>query len=82
MPKLTWMNKSPPKVNYLEAVMKGYKRARGMTSEDIAKKLGCSPENVRTQLRKPAGDWKVGTVMRYCDILQIPYEEAFREAAK
>lgn len=83
MPKLTWMNKrQPPKVNYLEALLKAYKRAQGLTSEMIAEKLGYSPENVRQQLRKPAKAWNIGALMQYCDILGVPYEEAFREAVR
>ena len=83
MPRLTWMNKKPPpRVNHLAATLKAYKQAKGMTSEDMAKLLGCSAENVRGQLRKPAGDWKVRTIMRYCDVLEVPYREAFEAIEK
>lgn len=82
MPKLTWMNKSPPRVNYLAALLREYKRAAQRTSDDLAKELGCTPENIRGQIRKPAEKWTVGQLMIYCDLLQIPYEEAFSAAIK
>lgn len=82
MPKVTWMNKAPPAVNYLQATLDAYKRARKMTSEDVAKKLGVSSGTVRTQMRKEARLWTVGQLMKYCDVLEVPYEEAFRAATK
>lgn len=82
MPRLTWMNKSPPKVNYLAALLREYKRAVGKTSEELGKELGCTPENIRAQIRKPAELWTVGQLMTYCDLLQVPYEEAFDAAMK
>lgn len=51
MPKVTWRT---PKVNYLAAMFSAYRKARGMSSADVAKKVGCSPQNVRVQLNKPA----------------------------
>lgn len=78
MPKITWMNRP----NYLEGLLKAYKRSRGLTSEQIAEKLNCSPATVRAQLANPAKSWKIGTLLRYCDVLGVPYEEAFEAAAK
>lgn len=80
MPKVMWM-KPPPKVNYLAAVFRTYRKERGMTSEDIGKALGCSPENVRCQLNKPAEKWNIGQLLRYCDVLGIPYDVALHAAA-
>lgn len=84
MPKLTWMNEEPPKekVNYLAALVRQYKLDRKMTSAQMAEALYCSPENVRRQMMKPAEMWRVGTVTDYCDVLGIPYEDAFAAAAK
>lgn len=82
MPKLTWMNKKKPDVNYLEALLKAYKTSRNITSEQLAEMLNYEPSTVRCQMRKPAKEWKIGMLMRYCDVLGIPYAEAFEAAAK
>lgn len=84
MPTLTWMNASPPKreVNYLAALMRQYKLDRKMTSAQMAEALYCKPESVRRQMGKPADMWRVGTILDYCDVLGIPYEDAFAAAAK
>ena len=81
MPKVNWI-KPPPKVNYLAAVFRAYRKETGMTSADIGKALGCTPENVRCQMNKPADQWNVGQLMKYCDILHIPYDVAFAAAAQ
>ena len=77
MPKLTWMNK-PPKVNRLEACLKMYKRAAGMTSDGLGAKLGCTGNAVRQQLRKRPEEWNIGALLRYCEALGCPPEEAFK----
>jgi hypothetical protein len=84
MPTLTWIDKNPPKrkVNYLAALMRQYKLDRKMTSAQMAEALYCKPESVRRQFGKPADTWRVGTIIDYCDVLGIPYEEAFAAAAK
>ena len=81
MPKCTWMLPKP-KPNYLAALFRAYRKERGMTSADMAEKLGCTPENCRIQQNKPPTDWNVGKLMRYCDVLGIPYSEAFEAASK
>lgn len=82
MPKVTWLTSTKPKVNYLAAVFHSYRKSTGMTSADIGRVIGCSPENVRKQLTKPADDWNIGHLKKYCDILNIPYSEALEAAAK
>jgi len=80
MPKVTWIIK--PKVNNLAALFRAYRMARHMTSVQVAEKLGCTPQNARVQMNKPGEDWNVGQLLRYCDVLGIPYDEAFAAAAK
>lgn len=82
MPKVTWMNRSPPKVNHLAALFRAYRKASGMTSTTIAAKLGCTADNARRNMNKPGRCWTVGDLCKYCDVLSIPYEEAFAAAAK
>ena len=83
MPKVSWLPQKPkPKVNELAALFRAYRKETGMTSEKIAAKLGCSPENVRYQMNKPAADWNIGKLLEYCDVLGIPYEDALAAAAK
>ena len=84
IPKLTWMDKrkGPPKVNRLEACLKMYKKAAGLTAAQIAERLGISEEAVRQQMRRPADAWRIGTLRQYCEVLGCPFEEAIHEATK
>ena len=81
MPRLSW---TPPRkpVNHLAAVLREYKRASGLTSDEIGAKLGCSGENVRCQIGKPAAAWNIGKLLQYCDVLGIPYDVALQAAAR
>ncbi len=82
MPKVTWRSKPKPKVNYLAAVLREYKRAAGLTSEKIADLLNVSPEHVRYMIGKPADKWNIGQLKEYCDVIGCPYAEALEAAAK
>lgn len=79
MPKVKWIK---PKVNELAALFRAYRKARNMTSVQIADAIGCTPQNARVQMNKPGRDWNVGMLLRYCDVLGIPYEDALEAAAK
>ena len=79
MPKVKWIK---PKVNELAALFRTYRTTRHMTSTQIAEKIGCTPQNARVQMNKPGRDWNVGMLLRYCDVLGIPYDEALQAAAK
>nr|MBQ4457654.1 helix-turn-helix domain-containing protein [Clostridia bacterium] len=76
------VKKDPGEVNYLRSLFRGYMRARGITSKELAGLLNCSPGNVRVWLNKPAKEWKIGAIIEYCDALSIPYTEAFTAACK
>ena len=82
MPKVTWRQPAKVQVNELAALFRAYRKARGMTSEDIAAKVGCTAQNARVQMNKPAREWNIGQLLRYCDALDIPYDEALAAAAK
>lgn len=79
MPKVTWVK---PKVNELAALFRAYRKARNMTSTQIAEEIGTTPGNARTQMNKPGREWNIGQLLRYCDVLGIPYDEALSAAAK
>ena len=86
MPKVAWIGgekrrKTKP-VNHLAVTLRGYKQAAGLTSAQIAQRVGCSPENVRTQLNKPADQWRIGMLRQYCAVIGCPLEEALAAAAK
>ena len=81
MPKVRSL-KPKPKPNYLAASLREYKRLAGMTSADIAAELGCTPDNVRGQIAKPADRWTIGQLRRYCEILGAPLAEVLAEAAR
>ena len=82
MPKLTWMNRKPVKVNYLAALFREYRLLRGMPAAKVAEAVGCSEDNARCQMNKRPGAWNIEQLMRYCDALEIPYEDAFDMAVK
>lgn len=79
MPKVTWIK---PKVNELAALFSTYRKDRQITSVQIAEKIGCTPQNCRVQMSKPGKDWNIGMLLRYCDAIGIPYDEALSAAAK
>ena len=86
MPKVVWIGgekrrKAKP-VNHLSAVLRGYKLAAGLTSDEIGQRLGCSAQNVRHQMSKPAAQWQIGMLRKYCDAIGCPLEEALQAAAK
>ena len=79
MPKVKWIR---PKVNELAALFRAYKKARKISSAEIAYEIGCSPSNVRCQMNKPGTEWNIGQLVKYCDVLGIPYADAFEAAIK
>ena len=81
MPQVKWIKPEKP-VNHLRALFSAYRSANGLTSENVAAKLGCTPENVRSQWCKPTKSWKIGDLLRYCDAMGIPVAEALEAAAK
>lgn len=81
MPKLTWMNKAPP-VNVLSALFRERMRMQRIRSDDVGKAFGCTGDNVRAMLRRPAKKWKVGDIMTFCDAIGVSYEEAFDAATR
>ena len=83
MPKVKWIGgKKPKPFNALAAVLRGYKLASGLTSAEIGERLGVTPEQVRTQIGKPADSWTVGTIKRYCAAIGCPVQEAMEAAGK
>lgn len=85
MPKVTWIGtkrRQPKPYNALAAVLRGYKLASGLTSAEIGDKLGITPEHARRLIGRPADQWNIGALKRFCDVIGCPYEEALSAAAK
>ena len=84
MPKISYLPSARPKpeVNYLRALFGAYRKANGLTSEDVAAKLGVSPQTVRWQWAKPPKTWRIDQLMKYCDAMGIPIMEALEAAIK
>lgn len=82
MPKIKWIGAPKKPYNALAATLRGYKLAAGLTSADIGKTLGITPEQVRAQIGRPADSWTVGTIKRYCAAIGCPVEEAMQAAGK
>lgn len=79
MPRI---RKPPPKVKYLSALLKAYKTASGMTSEDMALILGERPETVRRKLNRPVRDWRISDLECYAKTLSIPKQEMLEAVGK
>lgn len=84
MPKVKYLTPAakPKPYNALAAVLRGYKLASGLTSEQIGKKLGVTPEYVRAQIGKPADRWNIGQLKEYCAVIGCPVSEAMEAAGK
>ena len=81
MPKIKYI-KPKRRVNYLAAVLREYKRAAGLTSAQIADVLECTPEHVRALLGKPADNWRIGQLKKFCGVIGCPIGEALEAAAR
>lgn len=82
MPKVKWLPATRPKINYLAALFRAYRKATWLTSREIGAAIGCSPENARHQMNKEGRLWQIGMLLQYCDVLGIPYSEALESATK
>lgn len=82
MPKVKYLPSAKPKPNYLRALFAAYRKANGLTSEDVAEKIGCTSQNVRCAWAKPPKTWKIGQLMEYCDAMGIPIMDALEAAVK
>lgn len=81
MPKIKYI--APKRrVNYLAAVLREYKRAAGLTSAQIADVLECTPEHVRALLGKPADNWRIGQLKKFCGVIGCPIGEALEAAVR
>ena len=80
MPKVKWC-KVPPKVNYLAALFKAYKKANKISTAAMAEKLGCSQQNVAQQISRDTDLWTIGQLKKYSAAAGVPLEEAVRAAA-
>ena len=61
-----------PPVNVVSETLRRYAKARGLTSDDIAKELGCSGANVRYMLGRNMEEWKLGDLEKYCVVVSCP----------
>lgn len=79
MPKVKWALKPP---NYLHDIFRRYMQANGMTSKSMAALLGVSDVAVRQQINKDPKLWRICDLEEYCEILQIPMQEALLSTIK
>lgn len=85
MPKVTWIGAKKPKpkpFNALAAVLRGYKLASGLTADQIGKRLGVTGDHVKHMIARPADQWNIGALKRFCDVIGCPYQEALEAAGK
>lgn len=83
MPKVNLLRQKKTKPhNHLAACLRGYKLSSGLTSQDIADQLCVTADTVRHQIARPADQWRIGDLKRFCDVIGAPYDEALQAAAK
>lgn len=82
MPKLTWMNKKPQRINHLAALFREYRVRTGISAAKVAEAVGCSEENARCQMNKRVEQWNIGKLFEYCNVLGIPHMDAFEAIEK
>ena len=78
--KFRTLNVPPP--NYLSEMLKRYKKAQKLSDDEIAERTGACRKTVNTRLNQKPEAWNIGELMRYCDILGAPIDEALAMAAK
>lgn len=57
------------------------RRQQNITLDQIGDKFGATRQTVAKQLKRDGKQWRVGEILAYCDILDIPYQDALAVAA-
>ena len=73
MPKVSW---NRPKPNYVKSLLTVYRKEAHMTYETLGKLVGCSAQNAKQNVNKPADMWRIRDLKRYCEALDVPIEDA------
>lgn len=84
MPKVKWCvpkQKQKP-YNKLAAVLRGYKLASGLNFEQIGEKLGVTANRAAHMIARPADEWTIGRLRRFCQAINCPLQEALEAAGK
>lgn len=68
-----------PEANYLTDLFNRYMKARHMNTDMLGQLLGCTGSNVRHALKKPAVQWRIEDIKRYCSVLGCPFEKAMEK---
>ena len=71
MPKV---KRTPDRYDSMRLLLQGKRAVLGFTYRDIAERLDCSPETVRTRLSSP-GNLTVNELRQYSRILDIPADD-------
>ena len=79
MPKVSWLK---PKINHLKVLLSGYRAEQRLTFDELGERLGCSGQNVKQQMNRPAGKWRIEQIEKYCSVLGIPVEDALKAAVQ
>ena len=69
-----------PPPNYLSELLKRYKKAQGLSDEDLAAKLGACRKTVNVRLNQKPEAWNIGELESYCEVLKIPFIDALTAA--
>lgn len=80
MPPIKWIKppKNVPPPNMVRDLFNRYQKAQGMTSADLGRQLGMSPEAVRS--KKSRGTWTTDDVRDWCHALGITSAEEVGKA--
>lgn len=71
MPKI---KRQPDRYDPMRRLLQGQRAILGFTYRDIAERLNCSPETVRTRISSP-GNLTVQELRQYSRILEIPADD-------
>lgn len=69
-----------PPPNYIKELMQRYMKAQKLSTDFIGCKLGVSGAAVRHMINRPASAWTIDELRKYCNVLNIPLEDALKAA--
>ena len=71
-----------PKRNYLAEEMRYYKKSAGLTDEEIADRMDVCQSAVTRNFNKPAMEWRLKDLQKYCEIIGMPFANALETLKK
>ena len=70
-----------PKINIIAMYLKSYMRARSLSAEDVAGKLGISGPTFRYRINRPESSWRISEIEKVCKAVGCPPAEVYTALA-